>query len=137
MYLITTEQGLSIKLPVSKDRRYGFATNTTIEEVAKQNLKMLLLTNPGERMMIPKFGVGIKRYLFANMDRATLSVMEARIHAQVSRYLPYISISQINFKPGEDPTDFAQNYQFDSNLVTIQISYVVSNAGSGILSLNI
>ena len=28
----------------------------------KQNLKMLILTNPGERVMDPEFGVGIKQF---------------------------------------------------------------------------
>jgi hypothetical protein len=31
---------------------------------ARQKIKMIIMTNPGERIMDPEFGVGIRRYLF-------------------------------------------------------------------------
>mgnify|MGYP003354002300 CR=1 FL=1 len=34
----------------------------------KQNFKILLLTNPGERVHFPKFGVGLRNYLFENLE---------------------------------------------------------------------
>ena len=33
-------------------------------ENARQNLKMIILTNPGEKIMKPGFGIGIQKYLF-------------------------------------------------------------------------
>ena len=35
-----------------------------IEKMIKQNLKMILLTHPGERIMVPDFGVGLPRFIF-------------------------------------------------------------------------
>ena len=37
-----------------------------ISENIKQNFKNLILTVPGERVMLPDFGVGLKQYLFTN-----------------------------------------------------------------------
>ena len=37
-------------LPISRDERFGVASHTSILDNAKQNLKNLILTNPGERM---------------------------------------------------------------------------------------
>lgn len=59
--------GLSPKLPVSRDSEDGYSLTKTYEEMVRQNLKNLLLTNPGERMMDPDFGVGMKRYLLSSM----------------------------------------------------------------------
>ena len=59
-------QGYSPKLPLvfdkTEDGPYGL--NKTILETIKQNLKMLLLTNPGERIMNSDFGVGVRVFLF-------------------------------------------------------------------------
>ena len=119
---------LSIKLPLTKDPRFGFSGNTRAESVAKQNLKMLILTSPGERMMIPDFGVGIRRYFFENLVPETFAAIRSRIMSQVAKYLPYITIANINFREGGDPTQVSFNQQFDTNLVSIEIQYSLSSA---------
>ncbi len=58
--------GYAPTLPLSQDDENGYQLIQTAIGVVKQNLRMLLLTNPGERIMMPDFGVGIKTYLFAN-----------------------------------------------------------------------
>ena len=56
--------GYSARLPMNKDPNDGFQMLKTIPEVAKQNFKMLLLTEPGERVWDKNYGVGLKRFLF-------------------------------------------------------------------------
>ena len=60
-------QGYSPKLPLAYDSTQdgNYALNKTLIDTIRQNLKMLLLTNPGERIMMPNFGVGIRTYLFS------------------------------------------------------------------------
>ena len=43
-----------------------FQLNKTIPETVKQNLKNLVFTNKGERIMDPLFGIGVYSYLFEN-----------------------------------------------------------------------
>ena len=51
--------GLAVKLPLFYDPVDGpYTLLKTMREVGAQNLKMLVLTNPGERIMNPDFGVG-------------------------------------------------------------------------------
>ena len=57
---------IGIKLPLAYSSLDGFQMIKTIRQMAKQNFKMLILTNPGERIMEPNFGVGLSRYLFEN-----------------------------------------------------------------------
>ena len=59
--------GFSPSLPLTYNKTDGpYALLKTIRDVGHQNLKMVILTNPGERVMDPLFGVGISRYLFEN-----------------------------------------------------------------------
>jgi phage baseplate assembly protein W len=63
--------GLSPKLPLAPDNQDGYALNRTYFEMVQQNLKHIILTNPGERIMDPLFGVGIKKYLFEQNTPST------------------------------------------------------------------
>jgi len=109
--------GISPKLPLSRDPEDGFALNKTLKAVARQNLKMLILTSPGERMMIPEFGVGLRNYLFENATDDVFFTLRGNITDQARRYLPYITINSVNFRqevPGStglpiEPTS-ASNY---------------------------
>lgn len=102
-------RGLSPALPLTYDEGSGYRMNTQFTEVVVQNLKMLILTNPGERIMEPEFGVGLKKYLFEQNVEAVHGEIEARVVTQVERYLPYIKIQQIQFFNSEN-SDMADNY---------------------------
>ena len=76
----------------------GFKQIDTLRDNIKQNLKMLVLTNPGERVMDPNFGVGVSRYLFEMIeDNSVYADIDSRIREQVSLYLPYVSIQRVEF----------------------------------------
>ena len=58
-------EGLSVALPLRIDPIDGaYGLNKKVSEVASQNLRMIILTSPGERIMYPEFGVGIRQFLF-------------------------------------------------------------------------
>ena len=88
--------GLSTKLPLFLSKEDGaYVLNKTLPEVVKQNLKMLLLTIPGERMMLPDFGVGIPKYLFEPNTPETRTALFTRIEEQIAKYLPFIATKEI------------------------------------------
>ena len=102
--------GISVKLPLTRSQVFGaYNLNTTFEEVARQNLKMLILTVPGERIMDPSFGVGLKRYLFEFNGAETYSNISSKIHEQVAKYLPYIAITNLKFSIPEGNPDLYPN----------------------------
>lgn len=115
--------GYSPKLPIISDPEDGFRLTKTLPEMAKQNLKMLVFTNPGERMMDPKFGVGIKSYLFENNNQITYGKIESKITDQVRTYLPYINIEKISFSAGTVDASIAENF------IGIRIEYSIENLG--------
>jgi len=96
-------KGLSAALPLIVDEKDGpYRLNKSIEELAKQNLKMVLFTIPGERVMDPSFGVGLSKYLFENRDEGLDSRIMGEIREQVSKYLPYIFLQNIIIQPLEE-----------------------------------
>ncbi len=96
-------QGHSVKLPLKKDPIDGlYSMNKVPIDSIKQNLKMLLLTNPGERIMIPDYGVGLKRYLFEQKDQYTAAKIENKIVQQIEKYLSIVVIEQIIISGNED-----------------------------------
>ena len=77
--------GLDAKLPLYSDKIAGFYELTqTVKDNIKQNLKMLLFTTPGERMMLPEYGVGIKMFLFENTPETYII---QRVREQVKEYM--------------------------------------------------
>ena len=99
-------QGHSVKLPLKHDPIDGlYNMNKTALDSIKQNLKMLILTNPGERIMIPDYGVGLKSYLFEQKNQYIASKIENKINQQVSKYLSVVRIEQIIITGNEESVD--------------------------------
>ena len=119
--------GLSPKLPLHRDFEDGYALNKTFEDTARQNLKMLILTSPGERIMFPSFGVGLRRYLFRNANASTFSEIKSNVRSQVRRYLPYIKIKSVNFISESDTAEAVRTLESSSpdNFVYMQIRYSI------------
>ena len=82
-------------IPLRRDETDGYRLVKSFEELAHQNLKMLILTVPGERMMDPNFGVGLKKYLFEQSTPLIHGDIETKIYSQVKGYLPYIKILSV------------------------------------------
>ena len=56
--------GITPHLPLVVDGINGIKLIQDYKDLVKQNLKNLLLTIPGERIMDVDFGVGLRKYLF-------------------------------------------------------------------------
>ena len=121
--------GISPKLPLYKDSVDGIALNKTLKQMTRQNLKMIILTSPGERIMHPKFGVGLRRYLFMNNTSRTLSDISRKIEQQVRTYLPSVNIRSIKFlsENGEEMGSSFENSS-SSNYVKLVLNYEIPSA---------
>jgi len=119
--------GLSVKLPLEVSETFGpYGLNQNYVEMAAQNLKMLILTSPGERMMDPAFGVGLKSYSFELNNVTTYMDITTAIQQQVQKYLSYITIEDVRFSTHENNPDL---YPHDLN-VSVLFSIVSLNQSS-------
>jgi len=105
---------LSLILPI-KLFTSGFESfdDSQTKEAIKQNLKMLILTRPEEYTMDLDFGVGITNYLFENQTLELNDQIKSRILQQATKYMPYISITEVSFN-------------VDSNQLGVKIVYIIS-----------
>jgi|TARA_Y100000310_G_scaffold112746_1_gene111286 phage baseplate assembly protein W len=88
---------LSVRLPLRRDSDDGYKMIKSIQGMVKQNFKMLLLTIPGERVMIPEYGVGLPRYLFELPSSNLEQNISSKINEQVDKYMPYLRIDNMQF----------------------------------------
>jgi hypothetical protein len=108
--------GYSVKLPVLRDSKDGFTLTKSIQENVQQNLKNIVLTAPGERIMDPNFGVGIRAFLFEHNIESVREDIKERIFSQVKKYMPFVQIKGVRM--GEDREISEKLY--------IQIEYAIS-----------
>ena len=121
--------GIAVQLPLVEDSTFGpYNLITDYESLATQNLKMLVLTNPGERMMDINFGIGLRRYLFQPNTQRTYGEIRTRVLEQVARYLPYIKIEKVDFlQVGSSPDDYPHDIRVKIffKVTALQISSVL------------
>jgi phage baseplate assembly protein W len=103
--------GLAVRLPLVRDNRDGLTLITDYKDLVSQNLLMLVLTVPGEKMMDPEFGVGARRYLFENLDNSVLQSFQTDLMRQVQRYMPFLTIQRVQFVSAQTHADIVnENY---------------------------
>lgn len=105
--------GYSPIFPLINENHGPFTMHADIVESVKQNIKLILLTNPGERIMLPNFGVGLKTYLF-ELDTPNLeSKINEKIKQQFKKFMPFLDLKTSVFKKSDD------------GLITVQIMYKI------------
>ena len=120
---------IGLELPFARSRTGLFGLTETTLEQAGHNIKNLLLTAKGERVMQPDFGSDLRALLFEQQDEnLNINIKEA-IQEAMSTWLPYIDISNVNISQDETKPnqmkvdiDFSLNYEPDRfNTITLDI----------------
>lgn len=93
---------LGLDLPMSTANGTGFQQNYLTIDQAVANAKNLLRTEPGERVMLPQFGCGLRRTLFEQLTDQALVELESRIRNNFATFLPYIFINELQITPKPD-----------------------------------
>jgi len=87
----------NVSIPLRGNTDDGYQMIKNIKTMIYQNFKMLLLTTPGERVMIPEYGVGMRHFLFELDLPSTQQQIRSTINEQVGVYMPYVKIEEIEF----------------------------------------
>ncbi len=87
--------------PIIKHPRGLLRTQNGIDQI-KSDLLVLLLTNPGERCMLPEFGTPLRRLLFDPNDPLIAEQAREIIINSISMWEPRVVISEINVSIGSD-----------------------------------
>ena len=111
--------GLAAQLPLSMDGIDGYALSREYIDLVRQNLTMLMNTAPGERIMYPDFGVGLRNFLFEFDNPFLRSDISSKIHEQVNIYMPFLNIVGIDFRSA------AEDDTLDTNYLGIKLKYII------------
>lgn len=66
-------------------------------------IRHLLLTSPGERIMRPQFGAGVRRLVFAPISDATAMLARTMVYDALTRWLaPVIAVDQVTLTAGTE-----------------------------------
>ena len=114
---------IGVSLPL--DEINMFSGTETVKEQTKANLINLLLTYPGERVNLPKFGVGLKNLIFEqDIDLETLKL---KIQSQINRYISSIKLKDILINTSEDrhiiSISLTYAYILDNSAQSIQLNF--------------
>ena len=93
-------------------RFHGFEDVENTKELVLFHLKNLLLTSPGEKISDPEYGVGLRRFLFEQLNFETVGEIEDRITSQIGQKLSYIDLSEVLVTPFEDINKLQIKIQF-------------------------
>ena len=114
---LSINSNISIGVAFPLDDVNLFSGTQTVKEQVKSNLINLLLTEKGERINQPDFGIGLKKLLFEpNIDEETLT---ESIVNQMGIFIPEISL-----------LDTKVEFIADENLLYIKITYQYNLDGS-------
>jgi len=86
---------IGITLPIQRGNGGFFAQSYQTSEQVKSNIKNLILTRKGERLMHPNFGTDLYNTLFNQNTDDLESEIERSIDRAIQEWMPYISVEEI------------------------------------------
>jgi phage baseplate assembly protein W len=72
-------------------------------EKTRQSIQIILDTEPGERLMRPTFGCGLRRYLMQPNTAATRALIQREVSIALQNWEPRIELKTVQVTPGDDP----------------------------------
>jgi phage baseplate assembly protein W len=93
------------KWPLKSGNKDTFEIYDDVKDQISFYLKNLILTSPGENISDANYGVGIRSFLFEQNTPSARSRVTSRIATQISIYLPFISIENIEVSSGSQELD--------------------------------
>lgn len=102
---------INIKFPIVDDNEKNnfLSGNQTTRNALVSNLTLLLSTKKGERLYLPDYGTDLRRNIFEPLDVETQSDIEKDIKVTVSKYIPELTIDNVNFFDAESNEELLDN----------------------------
>ena len=119
--------GIDFPFAIVPNKDGYFATTKTTIESVKNNIRLLLQTQKGERMFQPNLGMGIRRFLFEQITEDTQVQIENDIVDTFATWLPFVELREID-------VDLAEQ---DQNKINIKIVFNIKRAPNTIESVGV
>lgn len=94
-------RGLSFPPRLSPDGRVAWSAGP---DNIRESIRVILMTDPGERLMLAPFGAGLRTFLFEPNVVATHRLIEERVTNALTRWEPRIRVQAVDVaRSAEDP----------------------------------
>jgi phage baseplate assembly protein W len=118
-------QGLSFPPRVGSDGRLAWSEG---EDNVRESIRVILLTEQGERLMREEFGCGLRRFLFEPNTVTTRTLIRELIMRSLNFWEPRVGVEEVTVAPDAD----------DPRLVAVQIHFrLIATQAAGRMSLTL
>ena len=128
---------INFKFPLRAFKNGFFESNTTLSSAVKEDIKTLILTGKGERVIQPDLGTNIPTLagqLFESINIEEMQMLiETEIREAIQRWMPYVNIINIAVKDSEMDNSLTINqirvsmaYSITSNKTQETIGFTIS-----------
>jgi len=121
---------VGLDLPIARkagDNQGYFATTKTTMDAVKNDIKLLLMTQKGERLMQPNLGMNIRQFLFEQITEDITIQIENDIVDTFSTWLPFVDLREININKEDQ----------DKNRLSIDIKFNIRSAPTELQSVGV
>ena len=120
--------GLDLPLGIQPGTSDGmFATTKTTVDAIKNDIRLLLMTQKGERLMQPNLGVNIRQFLFEQITEDITIQIENDIVDTFETWLPFVELREININKEDQ----------DRNRLGIDIKFNIRNVPTELQSVGV
>lgn len=85
----------------------------------RESVKIILLTEPGERLLHPEFGTRMRRFLFENMDGQTEEMIKREIRLSLLRFEKRITDISVAVDP----------FRITEGILYVRVAYIIGKTG--------
>ena len=112
------DYAIGITLPLTFGNN-TFEQSYLTKDQVKSNIKNLLLTKKGERILQPEFGSGLQELLFEQSVDDLEGKIEDTINESLQQWLPYVTAEEIDIE--------STNELRDNNRVNVSIKFRIGD----------
>tara|TARA_R100000008_G_scaffold13755_1_gene6737 strand:- start:593 stop:1000 length:408 start_codon:yes stop_codon:yes gene_type:complete len=112
---VTKKQYTDIDINFNKNQFTDDVSVKLNDNAIRQSVMNIILTRQGERPFHPRFGVGLHKFLFENLDPLDKATFYRDVVAQLAVYEPRVKLSNITWDESKK----------DSNELSITVDFFI------------
>jgi phage baseplate assembly protein W len=124
-------QGMGFPPRVDADGRIAWSSG---EDNIRESIRIVLSTEPGERLRLPRFGAGLGRFLFEANTVPTHALIAERIKDALAQWEPRVRVQSVDVAAdaGDPHAALATiTYRLVATQAVERVSLAVSVGGAG------
>jgi phage baseplate assembly protein W len=119
--MATTSTPINFTFPMKRSSVGGFATNSTTLDAVESDLKILILSNFGDRPIHYDFGANLRGAIFEHQGNILRQVIKDLIVTAVEKWMPFCNILNVEVQ------DSTVNNLLGPNEINVKIEFSVGN----------